>query len=202
MLDAPLRRAITPGLERVGSYLARGALSANLTTVGGFVFGILGCVAIAMQFYFLGLGLILVNRAADILDGLIARKRDGTTDYGGYLDIVLDFFIYSAVPCAFVFANPANGAAGALLMLSFMGTGASFLAYAIICAKRGISTEERGKKSFYYLGGLVESVETTLFFAAFCIWPAYFVPLAYILAIICLLTFALRVYEASRQFNS
>lgn len=200
MLDAPLRKAVSPWLDLAGDRLARTPLTANAISIGGFVLGMIGCFAIALQFYLVGLAFILLNRLADVLDGLLARHQ-GITDYGGYLDIVLDFFFYSAVPCAFAFARPDNGSAAALLMLSFMGTGASFLAYAIICAKRGIATEARGKKSFYYLGGLVESVETTIFFVAFCLLPAYFVPLAYLLAIICLVTFGLRVYEGARQFS-
>jgi hypothetical protein len=33
-----------------------------------------------------------------------------------------------------------------------MGTGSTFLAYAIMAAERGVSTELRGRKSLYYLG--------------------------------------------------
>jgi hypothetical protein len=45
----------------------------------------------------------------------------------------------------------------AILIFSFVGTGSSFRAYAIMAAKRGVSTELRGRKSLYYLGGLTEA---------------------------------------------
>ncbi|MEC7048815.1 MAG: hypothetical protein VXX06_01805, partial [Pseudomonadota bacterium] len=77
-----------------------------------------------------------------------------TTDLGGFLDITMDFLVYSAIPFAFALKDPGNALAAAFLIFSFVGTGSSFLAYAIIAQKRGISTETRGKKSFFHLGGL------------------------------------------------
>ena len=201
MLDAPLRKLVTPLLKMIGSWSVALPVSANQFTWGGFAVGMLGCVAIAFGFYIIGLVFIVANRLIDVIDGSVARQK-GITDYGGYIDIVLDFFFYSAVPCAFAFASPDNALAASVLILSFVGTGSSFLTFAIICAKRKIDTNERGKKSFYYLGGLMESTETTIFFVAFCLFPAYFSVLAYIFAAICLLTFAMRLYAASQQFSS
>ena len=59
-----------------------------------------------------------------------------------------------------------------------MGTGSSFLAFAIMAAKRGLSTDLRGRKSLYYLGGLTEGTETILFLALACLLPAWFALLA------------------------
>ena len=83
--------------------------------------------------------LILLNRVADGVDGAIARRL-GSTDLGGYLDILCDFIFYAAVPLGFALARPENGAAAAFLIFSFVGTGSSFLAYAAIAAKRGLES--------------------------------------------------------------
>ena len=48
------------------------------------------------QAYLLALVVILFNRFLDGLDGAIAR-RDGISDFGGFLDICCDFIFYSAV---------------------------------------------------------------------------------------------------------
>lgn len=197
MLDDPLRRLTSPLLDIIVAPLARLPLNANQLSYGGFAIGMLGCLAIAGQYYLWGLMLILLNRIVDVLDGLLAREQ-GITDYGGYLDIVLDFFFYASVPTAFAIASGDNNPAAAVLVLSFVGTGTSFLAYAIICAKRSINPNE--KKSFYYLRGLTESTETTLFFCAFCLFPQFFSPLAYIFSALCLLTFAMRIYTAAAEF--
>lgn len=44
-------------------------------------------------------------RVLDGLDGVVARQRNKQTDFGGYLDIVLDFTVYSIIPVALVFSH-------------------------------------------------------------------------------------------------
>jgi phosphatidylglycerophosphate synthase len=196
VLDARLRRLIDPSLDRLSVPLAARGLSANAITVVGFALGLGAAAAIACGAYLLGLALWLLNRLCDGLDGAVARRR-GLTDLGGFLDIVLDFLIYSAVPFAFALADPgANALPAAFLIFSFMGTGSSFLAYAIMAAKRGIATELRGRKSLYYLGGLTEGTETIVAFVLACLWPAWFPLIAWIFGALCWLTTATRIAGA------
>jgi hypothetical protein len=89
----------------------------------------------------------------------------------------------------------------AFLILSFVGTGTSFLAFAILAAKRGLASEARGRKSLYYLGGLTEGTETIAVFAAFCLFPSEFAVLAYGFGALCWLTTAARVVAARRSFG-
>ena len=196
MLDARLRRLIDPPLDRLSGPLVASGISANAVTVVGFAIGLCAAAAIAGRAYLLGLTLLLLNRLCDGLDGAIAR-RSGLTDLGGFLDIVLDFLIYAAVPFAFALADPAaNALAAAFLVFSFMGTGSSFLAYAIMAAKRGVSSELRGRKSLYYLGGLTEGTETILAFVLACLWPTLFPWIALIFGLLCWLTTATRIAVA------
>ena len=69
-----------------------------------------------------------------------------------------------------------------------MGTGSSFLAFAIMAAKRRLSTDLRGRKSLYYLGGLAEGTETILFMVLACLLPGWFAVLACAFAAMCWLT--------------
>jgi phosphatidylglycerophosphate synthase len=196
VLDARLRRLIDPPLDRLSAPLAAAGVSANAITVAGFAIGLAAVAAIAWRAYLPGLALLLLNRLCDGLDGAVARRR-GLTDLGGFLDIVLDFLIYSAVPFAFALADPAaNALAAAFLIFSFIGTGSSFLAYAIMAAKRGVATELRGRKSLYYLGGLTEGSETILAFVLACVWPALFPWIALIFGLLCWLTTATRIAVA------
>jgi len=114
---------------------------------------------------------------------------------------VLDFIFYSAVPFGFAIGHPEAALPAAFLIFSFVGTGASFLAYAILAAKRGITTELRGRKAIYYLGGLTEGAETIALFAAICLWPAWFGPLAWLFGAACWLTTAARISAAVRSFG-
>ena len=200
MLDHIVRPYIDPPLNRAGRLLAEAGVSANAVTLGGFAVGLAAGPAIGSGHYLIGLALLLINRLSDGLDGAVARVR-GPTDLGGYLDIVCDFILYSGWAFAFALADPAHAIPAAFLMLSFMGTGSSFLAYAIFAAKRGITTEISGSKSLYYLGGLTEGTETILIFMAFCLAPQYFAILAYAFAAACWVTTASRMLAAARSFR-
>ena len=200
MLDATMRRIIDPPLDRIGRRLAAAGVSANAVTVAGFAVGLLAIPLLAAEWYGLALAAILINRLADGLDGAVARHTT-LTDFGGYLDIVCDFIVYAGVAFGFALARPENAVSAAFLILSFVGTGTSFLAFAILAAKRGLASEARGRKSLYYLGGLTEGTETIAFFVAFCLFPSAFVPLAYVFGALCWLTTAARVVTARRSLG-
>jgi phosphatidylglycerophosphate synthase len=193
MLDARLRRVIDPPLDRAGAALARLGIGADTLTLGGFALGLLAMGAVMAGHYGAGLALLAGNRLADALDGAVAR-HSRPTDLGGFLDIVLDFIVYAGMVFAFAFADPgANALAAAFLLFAFMGTGSSFLAFAVMAAKRRLSTDLRGRKSLYYLGGLAEGTETILFLALACLLPDRFTALALVFAGMCWLTTLARV---------
>ena len=201
MIDAALRRLIDRPLDRAGGFLSRRGVSANAMTIAGFAIGMLAVPALALQAYGAALAFILLNRLSDGLDGAIARRR-GATDFGGYLDIVLDFIFYAAVALGFALADPAaNALAACFLIFSFMGTGSSFLAYAVMAAKRGHTSAARGPKSLYYLGGLTEGAETIALFVAICLWPGWFPALAWGFGALCWITTAGRILAARRDFT-
>ncbi|HMF12832.1 MAG TPA: CDP-alcohol phosphatidyltransferase family protein, partial [Gemmataceae bacterium] len=149
--------------------------------------------------YLLALALILANRLADGFDGAVARRL-GPTDLGGYLDILLDFLFYSGVPFFFAVGKPEFALPAAFLVFSFVGTGSSFLAFAVIAAKRGINTRARGRKSIYYLGGLTEGTETLALFVAICVLPDWFAVLAWAFGGMCWITTTGRIVAALAAF--
>lgn len=200
MLDAAIRPLIDPPLNYAGRMLAARGVSANAVTLTGFAVGLAGVPAIAAGQYGAGLALILASRLLDGLDGAVARAA-GPSDFGGYLDIVCDFILYSAWVFGFALADPDHAVPAAFLMLSFVGTGSSFLAYAVFAAKRGVTTDIQGSKSLYYLGGLTEGTETILAFIAFCLFPDYFVALALGFAAACWITTISRILAAARSFR-
>jgi phosphatidylglycerophosphate synthase len=168
----------------------------------GFATGLAAAAAIALQAYTAGLALLLVSRLLDGLDGAVARLT-APTDAGGFLDIALDFLFYAAIPLGFALADPGtNALAAAVLLASFIGTGSSFLAFAALAEKRGLTDTALPGKSFYFLGGLTEATETIVVFAAMCWWPQHFVVLAYGFAALCAITTAMRIgwgYQRLRQ---
>jgi phosphatidylglycerophosphate synthase len=198
VLDGALRRLIATPLDRFGRALADRGVKADHVTWAGFALGLLAASAIAARLYLLGLALILVSRLFDGLDGAIARAST-KTDRGGFLDIVLDFAFYGAIPLGFALADPArNAVAAATLLFAFYANGASFLAYAVMAEKRKLSTEARGAKSLYFTTGLAEATETIAVFVLFCLLPFAFPPIAYVFAAITLVTTGARILLALR----
>jgi phosphatidylglycerophosphate synthase len=201
MLDGWARRRIDPALDAIGGRLAQAGVSANAVTIAAFAVGVAAAIAIAQGHFLAGLALLLVSRLGDGLDGAVARVR-GKTDLGGYLDIVLDFAFYGAIPLGFVLADPAaNAVAGAVLLLSFYVNGSSFLAYAIMAEKRKLEGKARGEKSLFFTTGLAEATETLAVFAAFCLFPAWFAVIAYVFAAVTFYTALSRVVLAGQVFR-
>jgi phosphatidylglycerophosphate synthase len=193
MLDKAVQTAIRPLLVRAARGLCRLGVSADALTWTGFVLGLGAAAAIATGGFLTGLVLLLMSRLMDGLDGAVARATQ-PTDHGGFLDITLDFVFYASIPLAFAFADPAaNALAAAVLLASFIGTGSSFLAFAIVAEKRRLHSLAFPDKSFYFLGGLTEATETLIAFVAMCLWPQWFAPIAYGFAALCAITTALRI---------
>ena len=199
MFDSSFRRLIDPALNRAGQAIARRGVTANQTTLAGLGLGALAALILALGApAALALLPLAANRLADGLDGAIARAT-GKTDFGGYLDIACDFAFYGAIPLAFVIRDPGeNAIPGAFLLFSFYVNAASFLGFATMAAKRGLESRAQGEKSLYYAAGLLEGSETIAFFAALCLWPAVFAPLAWAFGALCLITATARILWARR----
>lgn len=193
MLDRYAIKIIRWPINITAKIVHRTGMKADQVTLLGFLLGLMAFPALALQEYNIALIFILLNRILDAIDGAVARIQ-GITDSGGFLDITLDFFFYSLVPFGFVIADPSvNAIAGAFLIFSFVGTGSSFLAFAIMASKQNIENPVYKHKSLYYMGGLTEGTETILCFILFCLFPDYFSAIAYTFATLCWITTLSRI---------
>lgn len=195
MLDSTITPLVKGVLTPVVMLLNKCKITADQLTITGFIVGLFVIPLLAMQHWYAALGVIVFNRILDGLDGQLARYQKSSSSAGGFLDISLDFLFYAAVPLGFALADPVNNALPAVVLLvSFIGTGSSFLAFAIAAEKYQIERPQFKYKSFYYLHGLTEGTETILIFIAFCIWPEHFAVLAYLFALACFITVFTRIY--------
>lgn len=201
MFDRQLLALTKPAVHRVAKKLHDAGVNANQVSLTGFALGMIAAVLIAHGNIWAAIVPLLLNRLLDGLDGAVARLTS-PTDRGAFLDITLDFLFYAAVPLAFGFCNAASNAlAAAVLLASFIGTGVSFLAYAIMAEKRGDKSTAYPSKSFYYLGGLTEGFETVTCFVAMCIWPQHFAVIAYVYAAMCCVTTLTRLLAGWQAFG-
>lgn len=201
MLDRALNDRLQRPLQALARWLAGQGVRADHLTWAGFAVGLLAVPLIASGHPRWALLAMALNRLADGLDGTLARLT-APTDRGAFLDITLDFLFYASIPLAFALANPAaNGLAAAVLLFAFMGTASSFLAFAVLAARRGLTSTAYPRKGFYYLGGLTEATETLTVFTLMCLVPAWFAPLALGFAALCALTTVTRVVAGWQAFG-
>ena len=201
MLDRAATRLIRPAVNLLAGQLVRAGLGANQMTLAGFAIGMSAAALVASGHTGLAIGAILLSRLCDALDGAMARLTR-VTDAGGFLDITLDFLFYASIPLAFAVAQPEHNAlAAATLLAAFAGTMSSFLGFAVIAAKRGLSNLDYPDKSIYFLGGLTEATETLAVFIAMCLWPQHFVLLAYSFSALCAITTVMRLWWGWRSFR-
>ena len=202
MLDRQMLAITKPVVDAVASRVNALGITANQISITGFIIGMLSAALIAHGDILVAIVPLLLNRLLDGIDGAVARFA-GPTDRGAFLDITLDFLFYAAVPLAFGFCNPErNALASATLLACFIGTGVSFLAYAIMAEKRGEKSTAYPSKSFYYLGGLTEGFETVMCFVAMCIWPEHFAVIAYVYAVLCCVTTLTRLVAGWQRFGA
>ena len=202
MLDRAASAVLKPLLDAGAGLLVRRGIGAGAVTWAGFAIGIAAALAIARGAFGWGLALLLASRLADGLDGAVARLSQ-PSDRGAFLDITLDFLFYASIPLAFAIADPAvNALPAAVLLAAFIGTGSSFLAFAVMAERRGLNSDAYPQKGLYYLGGLTEATETLLCFALMCLWPARFAWWAYGFAALCALTIATRIVGGARTLGS
>ncbi|NOH26148.1 CDP-alcohol phosphatidyltransferase family protein [Vibrio europaeus] len=201
MLDRFSIKVIRWPLAQSAKLLDKLGVTANQTTLFGFALGCLAFPALIAEQYTLALIFILLNRICDGLDGALARIQ-GISDAGGFLDISLDFLFYSLIPFGFVLANPEqNAIAGAFLIFSFIGTGTSFLAFAVMAGKRGIDNPVYKNKSLYYMSGLTEGTETIGCFILFCLLPQHFTFIAFLFGAACWFTTFTRIYSGFQTLS-
>jgi phosphatidylglycerophosphate synthase len=200
MLDKTALSLSKKLLTALAQQLAARNISANTISAVGFIIGVTAVPLIISGFYDWAIAAILFNRVADGIDGTVARLTK-PTDQGAFLDISLDFLFYSSIPLAFAIADPDNNAlAASLLLYCFVGTGSTFLAYAILAEKRALKSVIYPHKGFYYLGGLTEASETITFFVLMCLFPDNFALLAYLFSAACLITIITRLVAGYYSF--
>jgi len=201
MLDKYIVPVIRKPLRLVATVLHRQGVTADTVTFIGFILGLACIPLIAFDHNYLGLIFLLLNRIADGIDGELARLQSAT-DAGGFLDITLDFIFYALFPLGFALADPAqNALPAAFLVASFVGSGASFLAFSTLAERHSVVNPDFEYKSLYYLNGLAEGTETILCFVFMCLFATNFAQIAWVFSLMCLITAINRVIFGYRTLK-
>ena len=70
--------------------LAKGKISPNTLTIIGFVFALITMILISQGYLLISGILIIISSIFDLLDGALARYTNNTTNFGKFIDAVID----------------------------------------------------------------------------------------------------------------
>ncbi|PKL15560.1 MAG: CDP-alcohol phosphatidyltransferase [Spirochaetae bacterium HGW-Spirochaetae-5] len=174
MLDRILRNikeiVLHPFAEQAGKLL-----HPNMITLLSFGFGLVSIYFIIEKSLMTALVFWLLNRIFDGLDGTVARITGQSSDFGGYLDIVLDFIVYSAIPVAFVFSTQLqeNYFILSVLLSSYYVNAASWMYLSSILEKRNLGATSNNEMTTITMpSGIADGTMTIIFYTLFFIIPS------------------------------
>ncbi|GIV76946.1 MAG: membrane protein [Litorilinea sp.] len=199
MRDAVLRAQKDKWMAPLAQYYFR-QVHPNVLSGIALTVGLVAAWLAMEERYALGLLMWFLNRILDGLDGLVARTHAKQSDFGGYLDLLLDFIVYLAVPLGFVAANPSLPVLWSALALlaSYVLNLLSWTTLSALLEKR-----ERRKSprltSVEMPAGLIEGAETILFYSFFFLMPQAITYLFGLMALLVLVTAGQRVVWAYRH---
>ena len=219
MFDTELRRIKDILLEPVVSVAAALHLSPGKITAAGLAFGLIAAGAAAVGQWTPALILWLLNRIADGLDGLVARRSNAVSDSGGYLDIMADFVVYATLPLGAAAGVSAEAAAtgaatvtagsmaphpwlwpstAVLLAVFYVNTASWMYAAALIEKRQTVASAQAADKAQTTIAmprGIIEGAETILFITVLLLFPGYIVPIYITFALLTAATALLRVVQ-------
>ena len=200
MFDRQIQKYTQKPLQYIAKLFLK-FISPNHMTLIGFSFGVLMCLSIIIDQYLMAIIFLFLNRLADGLDGTMARLQT-PTPLVGYLDIVLDFLIYSGFVLSFGITEQNNMLLSMVLLFCYIGTGSTFLAKAaILPSLTNQNLNEEIPKSFHYAVGLVEGTETIVFMVLCLLFPNLFIYFSFIFIILCLITIVFRIIVCYKELS-
>mgnify|MGYP005853658865 CR=1 FL=1 len=203
MIDDVLRIPKEKIMEPLAKALP--GVSPTAITVTACLVGVASGAAAIGQQYGLALGLWGANRLLDGLDGTMARANGKQSDLGGYLDLVLDMVVYAAIPLGLALGSNLSGIilALAVLFASFYINSATWMVLSSFLEKRCQGAKARGELTTVTIPrGLVEGLETFLFYSLFFIFPQWLTGLFSLMAGLVVLTSIQRVVWAFHHLKS
>jgi len=163
-------------------------ISPNTLTVLSLILGIAAGWSIAIHHTFWAICFLLLSGFLDSLDGSLARFLKQTSNSGCVLDIFADRVVESSVVLGLFWVSPATRAIPIIFIFASMFLCiTSFLIVSLF-------ENKKSEKGLDYSTGIMERLETFIFFFAMIIWPYWFVDLAYLFSTLVLLTAGLRLY--------
>ena len=170
MLDEPIRRLMGRVAAGPAVVLHRFGVTPNQLTVAACALALVAASLIAAGRLRTGTLVWLASRILDGYDGLLARHAGSASLFGGYLDITLDMFAYSAMAVGFAVAMPDDWALWLLVLAGYVMSITTTLALSSLLerADRPVG----GNRSMQFTPALAEGGETSVVYVLIGFAPA------------------------------
>jgi CDP-diacylglycerol---glycerol-3-phosphate 3-phosphatidyltransferase len=193
MFDKRLRAGVERSLRPIGTGLKRAGIRADQLTAAGLVISAASAVAIGTGRLVLGVALLGLSAAPDLLDGAVAKASGTASPRGAFFDSVVD-----RVSDMLVLGGVA------WYLASVDGGHAAILPLAVLGASNLVSYERARAESlgFTARGGLMERAERMIAIGAGLVFSAVLVPILWIMLALTLFTAGHRFVMVWRQADA
>jgi phosphatidylglycerophosphate synthase len=170
MFDEAFRARFQPLARPLVRALAAAGATPNQITLATFALAGVAAIVVAAGLPVIGVGIWLLSRIGDGLDGALARVTGKTSTFGGFLDITLDMAAYSAMVVGFAWLYPQFTVGWTLVLTGYVLAITTTLALsdAARAAARRVSGTDR---TFQFTPGITEAGETSLAYVVWALWP-------------------------------
>ena len=196
MIDNAFRSRIPRFAGPLLTLYTRLGWTPNHVSVLGFTIALCASFSVALGYEWVALTLWWVSRLADGTDGVFAREMRMESDFGAYLDIVLDMAAYGAMVLGFAYAWPDLAWQWTWMLFLYVLCIASALALGMQEAKRALPA--RDNRGLRLGAGLAEGGETGIAYSLFLLFPNHLGALAWGWVVVLATTVIARTVLAAR----
>jgi phosphatidylglycerophosphate synthase len=184
MISARLGHFLDKPLEPIAKHIR---ITPNFFTVSGFVISTIAAVSIPYNPRIGGV-LILCGGVFDVLDGVVARTNGKVTDFGAFLDSVLDRYSDAFIFFAIAWYMFLQGETGGVILSLGSLIGAFIISYARARAE-GLGMDCHT--------GIMERPERIILLAGACL-TGYMLPVLWVLFVLTHVTVLQRIMHVRR----
>jgi phosphatidylglycerophosphate synthase len=199
VIDNAFRRILPCFVSPLLALYRRLRLTPNHVTAIGLVIALIASVAVALGANGWAIGFWWVSRLADGTDGIYARESGQVSEFGGYLDIVLDMAAYGAMVLGFAVAEPSLGPQWMAILFLYVLCIASALALGM--QEMRLDLPPRDDRGLRLGAGLAEGGETGIAYSVFLLWPSLLPVTTVVWIVILLMTVLARSVLARRTLR-
>jgi phosphatidylglycerophosphate synthase len=180
-------------------------LTPNGLTLVAFVCGLASCLiqssSPTTQRLPSAIALWALNRLLDSLDGSLARHRGSASEFGGFLDLLCDFIIYSLLPVSVAYQQRNDLTHLDWLAIALLEAAFHINNFVLFYAAAAGPSKKDELTTVAMYPALVEGFESGVLFSAMLIWPRYIGLLAWLMSLAVAAGIAQRVRFLAYSLN-